>query len=326
MKRFLLLVSISVSSVLLHAQAVNQTDAKGQKQGVWKKTYENSNQLRYQGQFKDNQPVGTFTYFAKNGKMMTTIDHLSTTVSYAKNYYETGKLTSQGKYINQKKDSVWTFYDEEGNLLSTETYQNDLKNGVAKVYHKNGTVSLEQNFANGIHHGQSIIYFDNGVKRAEDSYENGKLHGESKTYGLKGNVVEVGGYKLGNKEGIWTSYNDDGSVYATVNYNQGEKGKLIPMNGVFEEFFGNELLKARYTYKNGKLNGPFIVYHDGGSWELIEKTDPRTEDKDTYRIEKDHFVKQKGTYLNGVLHGKLEEFDQNGLLSNTLNYINGELK
>ena len=45
------------------SSAQNITDAKGQKQGVWTKTYPNSSGIQYKGQFKNNKTVGTFTYF-----------------------------------------------------------------------------------------------------------------------------------------------------------------------------------------------------------------------------------------------------------------------
>ena len=42
---------------IIVSQTINQIDEKGQKQGVWKKTFENGN-LRYQGFFLNNLPSG----------------------------------------------------------------------------------------------------------------------------------------------------------------------------------------------------------------------------------------------------------------------------
>ena len=39
---------------------VNQKDAQGRKQGPWERTWADSEQLRYSGQFKDDKPTGTF--------------------------------------------------------------------------------------------------------------------------------------------------------------------------------------------------------------------------------------------------------------------------
>ena len=52
----------SIFTFFLFSQDLNKTDANGKKQGDWKKYYENGF-VRYQGQFKDDKPVGTFNYY-----------------------------------------------------------------------------------------------------------------------------------------------------------------------------------------------------------------------------------------------------------------------
>ncbi len=323
MTRILLFLFVFSSTALI-AQPVNQTDAKGQKQGVWKKTYEGSQQLRYEGQFKNNLPVGVFTYYAKSGKITTKLQHREDGTSFAQNFYETGKLSSEGKYKGQKKDSTWLFYDEQTRLLSSEDYKDDLRNGMVRVFYQSGKVSREQSYLNGLPNGKAISYYENGMPQTEDNYANNMLNGESKIFGPKGNLTQKGHYQNNVRDGEWSTYNDDNSLRSTIAYKDNQPGKLVMVNGVFDEFFNNELLKARYTYKNGKLDGPFVEYYDGGTWELVEKVDPRSEEKETYRIEKNHFVKRKGAYQNGLLQGRLEEYSANGTLNNVVNYINGK--
>ncbi len=38
-------------------------------------------------------------------------------------YFEDGNLKSSGYYINEKKDSIWKYYDIKGKLLKTELYR-----------------------------------------------------------------------------------------------------------------------------------------------------------------------------------------------------------
>ncbi|MDA7804300.1 hypothetical protein N8987_07005, partial [Crocinitomix sp.] len=82
---------------------VNQKDSKGRKQGVWKKPYENSTAFVYVGQFKDDIPVGQFTYYYESGKVKIIMNYLPDgKTSYAQMYHETGYMMARGKYLNQE--------------------------------------------------------------------------------------------------------------------------------------------------------------------------------------------------------------------------------
>ena len=50
--------------------APNRTDEKGRKQGEWAKAWPGGT-LRYQGQFKDDRPVGLFRYFDEEAAHLT---------------------------------------------------------------------------------------------------------------------------------------------------------------------------------------------------------------------------------------------------------------
>jgi hypothetical protein len=47
---------------------LNQTDAKGRKQGEWAKTYPKSRVYQYKGQFKDDKPIGTLPIITNQEK------------------------------------------------------------------------------------------------------------------------------------------------------------------------------------------------------------------------------------------------------------------
>ena len=65
--RFLLFFLL-IFSFFCSAQNINQIDSNGMKQGVWKKTYDNGN-LRYKGNFKNDNPEGIFYYYYKSGEL-----------------------------------------------------------------------------------------------------------------------------------------------------------------------------------------------------------------------------------------------------------------
>ena len=71
----LLMALILVFTSGLSIAQLNQTDSKGRKQGEWAKTYPKSRVYQYKGQFKDDKPIGTFTYYYESGKVKAVIKH-----------------------------------------------------------------------------------------------------------------------------------------------------------------------------------------------------------------------------------------------------------
>ena len=55
--------------------AQNQIDSNGKKQGPWKKTHPKSTAIMYEGQFKDDKPVGTFFYYYPSKSKQAIIVH-----------------------------------------------------------------------------------------------------------------------------------------------------------------------------------------------------------------------------------------------------------
>ncbi len=153
---FILLICIGVCFGF-HAQ--NLTDAKGLKQGEWSKVYPGSTVYQYKGQFKNNIPTGTFTYYYETGKTKAIVIHGDKALrSEAYFYYPSGKLMSYGIYRNQKKDSVWSNYNENENLVSTETFQNDILQGIKTTFYLPDATQ-----------GQAKVVL------SESNYQNGKL-------------------------------------------------------------------------------------------------------------------------------------------------------
>ena len=108
---------------------INRIDAKGQKQGLWRKYY-STDSLFSEGKYKDNIPVGTFMSYHKNGKVQAKMVYRGMTeICKAEIFAEDGKLKAKGKYINKTKDSLWTYYSLDGWISSTEFYLKGKKEG-----------------------------------------------------------------------------------------------------------------------------------------------------------------------------------------------------
>ena len=227
MKNVLLLCLI-FSPILLFGQ-INQKDAKGRKQGVWSKTYPRSKAVEYTGQFKDDKPVGTFTYYYISSKKKAEITHdAATGRSVATFYHETGGVMSKGIYRNLKKDSIWLNYTPSGRLSTSETYKNDVLDGKLIMYYlpedasdRSLIVSATYMYSKGLRDGECVEYFLNGTVKMKGAYKSDKKNGVWETYHANGQKMNLLRYKDGAQHGWSYAYNTAGKEIAKQYYYYG---------------------------------------------------------------------------------------------------------
>jgi antitoxin component YwqK of YwqJK toxin-antitoxin module len=220
-------VTFIAASFSVSSQTV---DAKGLKQGYWKKKDEKTNKLLYEGEFKDNKPVGKFKYYYPNDSAQAIFSFRNDgKFSYAWLFHPTGKKMAEGKYINEYKgndinrikDSVWTYYDDAGIKISKESYVNGKKSGTSYVYFPDGTLSEERNYKDGVENGPFRQYFDGKAIRGMGNYVNGNLDGKNVYYFPGGIEAAVGYYKNGKKIGPWIYRDSKGNVKERELYKDG---------------------------------------------------------------------------------------------------------
>ena len=123
---------------------INRIDAKGRKQGVWKKIYDTGGVLS-EGTFKDNHQTGLFKYYYEGGKLKGTAEFYNDGINCSfTGYHENGKVEAVGNYINEKKDSVWKYYSDDSLLLSLENYKKGVPEGVWRTFYKIGRASCRE--------------------------------------------------------------------------------------------------------------------------------------------------------------------------------------
>ena len=206
----------------------NRLDSKGRKQGLWSKPFPGSTQVRYRGEFQDDVPVKTFTYFYENGRKRA--EHIyrgKTGVCYAKEYNEEGQLLAEGLFKKEKRDSIWTFYTGDKILLQREGYQNGIKHGESILYYENGKVAERKTYVNDQLQGPWTQAYDDGTPKAKGNYKNDLLDGEVLYYGLTGKLAAKGMMVNGLKEGVWYFFDLDGKLERKATYHQGRE-KLPP--------------------------------------------------------------------------------------------------
>lgn len=194
---------------------INQKDAQGRKQGVWKKPYKTSTAFVYVGQFKDDKPVGQFTYYYESGKTKIIMDFKEGgLVSYAKMYHESGYLMARGKYIDQKKDSTWVTYDDRGIISYQEDYKDGKLDGQRVIFYEpvNGQYKVMEYsyWKKGLQHGEYKKYHPNSKVAEEGKYVDGNKHGEIKKYHPNGKIALIQRYKYAVKHGYQVAYDKSG--------------------------------------------------------------------------------------------------------------------
>lgn len=216
----------SLRSVYIYAdtgKALNRVDKMGRKQGLWEKKYSNGN-IRYKGYFRDDKPTGVFKYFYEDNDSLRILAMYSDngSVAHVHEYYSSGVLASTGKYVNEKKDSVWKIYDDLQRLEEKDQYKNGKKNGKCMTFYANGNVLESKTWHNDVENGKWRQFFDNGDLKLEGTYVNGKLEGPATFYLPGGNVTISGTYHNDVKDGKWIYYNDAGHPIDTVVFHDGK--------------------------------------------------------------------------------------------------------
>ena len=247
------IISSFLFSIQVKAQdAPNIIDAAGRKQGHWIKYDATGKKKLYDGVFVNDVPNGKFIYFSEAGiPWAITVFSQNGTIGYAQRYSSGGKLVAEGKYIDQKKDSVWKFYNDEGKLLSLESYLNDLKNGSCKIYYSNGQLSEDKLYVKGLAEGGCTKYFADGKIKYKGQYVKDKAEGKTFFYYPSGNRSVEGFYKNDLKEGQWDYYNQDGSLKKNVLYVNGLSKDKSETNIMTKE----EIEAAKKKYEQIEKNG-----------------------------------------------------------------------
>lgn len=199
--------------IQLSLASAQTTDSKGQKQGYWEKKDANNKRV-YEGEFKDDKPVGKFKYYYPNDSLRAIMQFKDGgNIAYAKLFHPNGKRMAEGKYINREtKDSIWTYYDESGVLISKDNFRKGKKNGKCYVYLPDGELSEERNFKDDLEDGEFKVYFDGFHLKSKGQSVNGKMEGRICYYYPNGVEVAAGYYKNGQKTGPWIYKTESGKI------------------------------------------------------------------------------------------------------------------
>lgn len=204
---------IVFTSPYLYSQSdtVNRTDKFGKKYGYWEKR--EKGKLLWKGYFYNGEPVGDFIHYHPNNKIKDKLYYYPNSPKVtAITYYSNGIKSSEGIFIDKRKDGQWLYYNQSGKLVSEEHYKLGKKQGTFKLFSQENNVLLqEETWENDQLHGEHKEYYTTGDIRLKWNYKYGKIDGHFESYYLNGSIWNKGQYMGGIREGTWTHYNEDGN-------------------------------------------------------------------------------------------------------------------
>ena len=207
-KKFVIALAAVMAITTATAQAVNQKDSKGSRQGLWKGKYDSGNP-RYEGTFDHGKETGTFKFYDD-----TKVQTLAATRVFDKDgscyttFFEpTGTKVSEGKEINKLREGEWKYYHfKSKSIMAKETYIQGKIEGVRRVYFRSGEVAEETSYLNGLKDGPYRKFTEKGLVLEEAAFKNDKYEGPATYRDAKGNIASQGEYRDGQKRGIWKFY------------------------------------------------------------------------------------------------------------------------
>ncbi|WP_075343226.1 toxin-antitoxin system YwqK family antitoxin [Tenacibaculum agarivorans] len=196
-------------SLVISAQKVNQVDADGKRDGIWRKYYSNGD-IRYEGEFRNGKEIGRFLFYNRGSSYPSIVKDFAENSDIATvKFYNKSRVKTEGQMKGKQRIGKWTYYFTDGTtVFSEENYENGQLHGMLKNYYMNGKLTEESEYSNGKKHGVSKIYSEDGVLIEEVHFVNGLLDGEAKYFDLKGVIKEKGKYKDNKRIGKWEYYID----------------------------------------------------------------------------------------------------------------------
>lgn len=213
MKHILVILLLVIPSIFM-AQNINQMDENGKRHGIWKKNFDNTQIVRYEGEFNHGKEIGLFKFYKNINKeaVLTATkdfnvkDDVAEVIFYASNR----KIISQGKMRGKNHIGEWKYYHKDGKqIMNIEHYNGQGQlDGESLVYYNTGQMAEKRFYKQNKLDGKATWFYENGKEMKTYIYKKGILHGEAKFYNASGALEIDGQYKNDKKDGIWKYYKD----------------------------------------------------------------------------------------------------------------------
>lgn len=208
----ILFFAISPKIFCQSEEEINRFDDQGQRHGLWKKYYDNSKQLRYEGKFEHGKEVGKFKFYCEDCKdqpIAVKSFNVKDGTAEVEYFSPKGKLMSKGKMKGDERVGEWITFHKDGKTpMVQESFKNGKLEGKKTTFYPNGKITEEAEYKDGIKDGKNFYYSPEGIVIKELYYSSDKLHGTARYFDGHGNILIEGNYKNDKKDGLWKYYKD----------------------------------------------------------------------------------------------------------------------
>lgn len=266
---------------LISRERINQTDAKGMKQGEWLEFYPDGS-IKTERNYRDDMLHGYYKEYDERGRLLVTV------------LYDTGKITGT-EADNSAEIDIRNRYDESGRLIYSGPYKEGIPVGIHREYNPDGTIS------------NAKIYNDNGVLISEGIVDaEGNRSGPWKDYSADGKVTAEGNYTANRRTGAWKFYNSQGRLEQAGSFSNGR------IDGTWRWYYpGGELLREE-DYFQGRRDGSYTEYTRTG--EIIASgTFADGERNGAWKVTTGDNT-EEGEYLLGLMNGEWKSYYPDGKL------------
>jgi antitoxin component YwqK of YwqJK toxin-antitoxin module len=173
-----------------------------------------------------------------------------------------------------------------------------MRDGMRREYFPNGNIELEENILNGKLNGVRKIWYYTGELLSRQEFVNDTLDGETRWYSRSGQLTDESFYRMGKNSNIARTY------YDTTSFQ-----KLKRIQVWFEE-----------VYDNSGRNILLRCYSEGGTIEYEIFRDSERHFHTTINYHPNGIVSSISYRRNGINFGRHQNFDENGLPTESWEY------
>lgn len=124
---------------------------------------------------------------------------------YQKNYFDNGKIKSEGWIENDKKEKYWVFYYKNGNIKEKGHYKNGLRNKYWYFYNRDTSKDKEGHFVNGLKNKWWLFYDNDGNVNHKCQLKNNRKDGYCLIYRNR-KLVKASKFENGKKIKEWKDF------------------------------------------------------------------------------------------------------------------------
>lgn len=175
-----------------------------------------------------------------------------------KEYYASGGLMSEARYVDKKIDGLYRSYNQLGDVLAEINYKNGIEHGPFKEYSSSGIIARDGNYKDGMFDGVQRIFDDSGNLVQEVTYKNNVQDGRMQNYYPGGVLKDELYYKNGELSGLAKFYDERGKIKAESEYAENLR------HGVTKEYYEDGNLRSKMNFAYDALEGEFVEYYPNG--------------------------------------------------------------